>query len=249
MEQQILVGFHAVIARIRQAPDTLKTVYYDVSRRDRRMKEFIEITQQTIGRKVHQADSERLRQLAGHDRHQGVVAFAEPASLARNVAELLDSIGEKKPLLLILDGVTDPHNLGACLRVADGAGADAIIVPKDRSAQLNTTVSKVASGAAETMPFVAVTNLARSMRELQEAGVWLIGTSDDAEKTLYEVDLTGPVAVVMGAEGEGMRRLTKETCDELVSIPMFGGVESLNVSVASGVCLYEAARQRLQKAK
>ena len=249
MEQQILVGFHAVIARIRQAPDSLKTVYYDVSRRDRRMKEFIEITQQTLGRKVHQADSERLRQLAGHDRHQGVVAFAEPASLARNVAELLDSIGDKKPLLLILDGVTDPHNLGACLRVANGAGADAIIVPKDRSAQLNTTVSKVASGAAETMPFVAVTNLARSMRELQEAGVWLIGTTDDAEKTLYDVDLTGPVAIVMGAEGEGMRRLTKETCDELVSIPMFGGVESLNVSVASGVCLYEAARQRIQQAK
>ena len=247
MEQQILVGFHAVIARIRQAPDTLKTVYYDTSRRDRRMKDFIEVTQQTIGRKLHQADSERLRQLAGHDRHQGVVAFAEPASLARNVAELLDSLGGKKPLILILDGVTDPHNLGACLRVADGAGADAIVVPKDRSAQLNSTVSKVASGAAETMPFVAVTNLARSMRELQEAGVWLIGTSDDATKSLYEVDLTGPVAIVMGAEGEGMRRLTKETCDELVSIPMLGAVESLNVSVASGICLYEATRQRLQK--
>ena len=247
MEQQILVGFHAVIARIRQAPDTLKTVYYDISRRDRRMKDFIEVTQQTIGRKLHQADSERLRQLAGHDRHQGVVAFAEPASLARNVAELLDSLGDKKPLILILDGVTDPHNLGACLRVADGAGADAIVVPKDRSAQLNSTVSKVASGAAETMPFVAVTNLARSMRELQEAGVWLIGTSDDATKSLYEVDLTGPVAIVMGAEGEGMRRLTKETCDELVSIPMLGAVESLNVSVASGICLYEATRQRLQK--
>ena len=247
MDQQILVGFHAVIARIRQAPDTLKTVYYDTSRRDRRMKDFIEVTQQTIGRKLHQADSERLRQLAGHDRHQGVVAFAEPASLARNVAELLDSLGDKKPLILILDGVTDPHNLGACLRVADGAGADAIVVPKDRSAQLNSTVSKVASGAAETMPFVAVTNLARSMRELQEAGVWLIGTSDDATKSLYEVDLTGPVAIVMGAEGEGMRRLTKETCDELVSIPMLGAVESLNVSVASGICLYEATRQRLQK--
>jgi 23S rRNA (guanosine2251-2'-O)-methyltransferase len=245
MEQQILVGFHAVIARIRQAPDTLKTVYYDVARRDRRMKEFIEITQETIGRKVHQADSERLRQLAGHDRHQGVVAFAEPASLARNVAELIDSLGDKKALLLILDGVTDPHNLGACLRVADGAGADAILVPKDRSAQLNTTVSKVASGAAETMPFVAVTNLARAMRELQEAGVWLIGTADDSEKTIYDIDFTGPVAIVMGAEGEGMRRLTRETCDELVSIPMLGGVESLNVSVASGVCLYEARRQRM----
>jgi 23S rRNA (guanosine2251-2'-O)-methyltransferase len=248
MEQQILVGFHAVIARIRQAPDTLKTVYYDVARRDRRMKEFIEITQETIGRKVHQADSERLRQLAGHDRHQGVVAFAEPASLARNVAELLDSLGDKKALLLILDGVTDPHNLGACLRVADGAGADAILVPKDRSAQLNTTVSKVASGAAETMPFVAVTNLARAMRELQEAGVWLIGTADDSEKTIYDIDFTGPVAIVMGAEGEGMRRLTRETCDELVSIPMLGGVESLNVSVASGVCLYEARRQRMKSA-
>jgi 23S rRNA (guanosine2251-2'-O)-methyltransferase len=249
MEQQILVGFHAVIARIRQAPDTLKTVYYDVARRDRRMKEFIEITQETIGRKVHQADSERLRQLAGHDRHQGVVAFAEPASLARNVAELLDSLGEKKALLLILDGVTDPHNLGACLRVADGAGADAILVPKDRSAQLNTTVSKVASGAAETMPFVAVTNLARAMRELQEAGVWLIGTADDSEKTIYDIDFTGSVAIVMGAEGEGMRRLTRETCDELVSIPMLGGVESLNVSVASGVCLYEARRQRMLSTK
>ena len=247
MEQQILVGFHAVIARIRQAPETLKTVYFDPSRRDRRMKEFSEVTQETIGRKIHQADSERLRQLAGHDRHQGVVAFAEPASLARNVAELLDSLGDKKPLILILDGVTDPHNLGACLRVADGAGADAIIVPKDRSAQLNSTVSKVASGAAETMPFVAVTNLARSMRELQEAGVWIVGTSDHAPKSIYDIDLTGPVAIVMGAEGEGMRRLTKETCDELVSIPMFGGVESLNVSVASGVCLYEVARQRLLK--
>ena len=249
MEQQILVGFHAVIARIRQAPDSLKTVYYDVSRRDRRMKDFIETTQTLVGRKLHQADSERLRQLAGHDRHQGVVAFAEPASIARNIAELLDGLGDKKPLLLILDGVTDPHNLGACMRVADGAGADAIIVPKDRSAQLNTTVSKVASGAAETMPFVAVTNLARAMRELQDAGIWLIGTSEDADKTLFEVDLSGPVAIVMGAEGEGMRRLTKETCDELVSIPMFGGVESLNVSVASGVCLYEAARQRILKTK
>lgn len=244
MDQQLLVGFHAVIARIRQAPDSLKTIYYDVSRRDRRMKEFIEVAQETLGRKIHQADSQRLRQLAGHDRHQGVVAFAEPASLARNVTELLDGLGKNNALLLILDGVTDPHNLGACLRVADGAGADAIIVPKDRSAQLNTTVSKVASGAAETMPFVAVTNLARAMRELKDAGIWLIGTADDAPKTLYEVDLKGPVAIVMGAEGEGLRRLTKETCDELVHIPMYGGVASLNVSVASGICLFEATRQR-----
>jgi len=247
MSQQILVGFHAVISRIRQAPDSLKTVYYDFSRRDRRMKDFIETATEILGRKLHQADTERLRQLAGHDRHQGVVAFAEPTSMARTIPELMDSLGNKKALLLILDGVTDPHNLGACLRVADGAGADAIIVPKDRSAQLNATVSKVASGAAETMPFIAVTNLARAMRELQELGVWIIGTAEDAPKTIYEHDLTGPVAIVMGAEGEGMRRLTKETCDELVNIPMSGGVESLNVSVASGVCLYEALRQRLPK--
>jgi 23S rRNA (guanosine2251-2'-O)-methyltransferase len=150
--------------------------------------------------------------------------------------------------LLILDGVTDPHNLGACLRVADGAGVDAVIVPKDRSVHLNATVSKVASGAAETMPLIAVTNLARTMRELQEAGVWLIGTDDQTEKTIYDMDYTGPIALVMGAEGEGMRRLTRETCDALVKIPMMGGVESLNVSVASGVALYEARRQRIAKA-
>jgi len=247
MQQQILVGFHAIIARLRQAPDSLKTVYFDFSRRDRRMKDFLKTAESVLGRRLHQADTARLRQLAGHDRHQGVVAFAEPAAIARTVGELLDSLTGEPALILILDGVTDPHNLGACLRVADGAGAHAIIVPKDRSAQLNATVSKVASGAAETMPFVAVTNLARAMRELQEAGVWLIGTSDDASKTLYDIDLTGPTALVMGAEGEGMRRLTKETCDELVSIPMLGGVESLNVSVASGVALYEARRQRIHK--
>lgn len=248
-QQQILVGFHAVIARMRQAPDSLKTVYFDLSRRDRRMKDFLKSAETILGRKLHQADTARLRQLAGHDRHQGVLAFAEPAAVARTIGELLDGLSDQPALFLILDGVTDPHNLGACLRVADGAGADAVIVPKDKSAQLNATVSKVASGAAETMPFVAVTNLARSIRELQEAGVWVIGTSDEATKTLYDVDLTGPIALVMGAEGEGMRRLTKETCDELVSIPMMGGVESLNVSVASGVSLYEARRQRMTKLK
>lgn len=248
-QQQILVGFHAVIARMRQAPDSLKTVYYDFSRRDRRMKDFLKSAETILGRKLHQADTARLRQLAGHDRHQGVVAFAEPAAVARTIGELLDGLSDQPALFLILDGVTDPHNLGACLRVADGAGADAVIVPKDKSAQLNATVSKVASGAAETMPFVAVTNLARSIRELQDEGIWVIGTSDEATKTLYDVDLTGPIALVMGAEGEGMRRLTKETCDELVSIPMMGGVESLNVSVASGVSLYEARRQRMAKVK
>ena len=246
-QQQILVGFHAVIARMRQAPDSLKTVYVDTARRDRRMKDFLKSAEAILGRRLHQADTPRLRTLAGHDRHQGVVAFAEPAAVARTIGELLDGLSDSPALFLILDGVTAPHNLGACLRVADGAGADAVIVPKDRSVQLNSTVSKVASGAAETMPFVAVTNLARAIRELQEAGVWVVGTSDATEKTVYDIDFTGPVALVMGAEGEGMRRLTAETCDELVSIPMMGGVESLNVSVASGVCLYEVRRQRLAK--
>jgi 23S rRNA (guanosine2251-2'-O)-methyltransferase len=184
--------------------------------------------------------------LAGHDRHQGVVALAEKMTVARTLAELVDSI-EGKPLLLVLDGVTDPHNLGACLRVADGAGVHGVVVPKDRSAHINATVSKVSSGASEVMPLITVTNLARSMREMQELGIWLIGTDDEAEKSIYDLDLTGPIALVMGAEGEGMRRLTREHCDQLVRIPMHGVVESLNVSVASGVCLYEALRQRSLK--
>ena len=175
-----------------------------------------------------------------------MIAFASQLSLARNLDELLDAI-DGPPLLLILDGITDPHNLGACLRVADGVGAHAVIVPKDRAVGLNATAAKVASGAAETVPYITVTNLARTMRELKERGIWLIGTSDDGEKGLYEADFTGPTALVMGSEGEGMRRLTRDTCDILVSIPMFGSVESLNVSVASGVCLYEARRQRIAK--
>jgi 23S rRNA (guanosine2251-2'-O)-methyltransferase len=167
--------------------------------------------------------------------------------LARNLAELLDMI-QGPPLLLLLDGVTDPHNLGACLRVADGAGAHAVIAPKDRAVGLNATASKVASGAAESVPYITVTNLARTMRELQERDIWLTGTTDDAEQSMFDLDYTGGTAFVMGSEGEGMRRLTRENCDRLVSLPMMGTVESLNVSVASGVCLYEARRQRLRAA-
>ena len=163
-----------------------------------------------------------------------------------HVDDVLDALSEPA-LLLILDGVTDPHNLGACLRVADAMGVHAVIAPKDRAVGINATVSKVASGAAETVPYITVTNLARTMRDLKERGIWLIGTSDDADKGLYEADFTGPTALVMGSEGEGMRRLTRETCDLLVSVPMLGSVESLNVSVASGVCLYEARRQRMVK--
>ena len=247
--KQILVGFHAVQARLRVDPESLKSVYFDPSRRDRRMGDFLKQAEEVLGERLHAADAERLHKLAGHDRHQGVVALAEKMTIARTITEVVEDVegAKEKPLFLILDGITDPHNFGACLRVADGAGVDAVVVPKDRSASINATVSKVSSGASEVIPVITVTNLVRSMKEMQEAGVWLIGTDDEAEKSIYDLDLTGSIASVMGAEGEGMRRLTRETCDELVRIPMQGAVESLNVSVASGVCLYEALRQRLLK--
>lgn len=197
--------------------------------------------------RVIQADDARLSAMVGTRRHQGVVANAAPLSLARNLDELLDAV-QGPPLILLLDGVTDPHNLGACLRVADGAGAHAVIAPKDRAVGLNATAAKVASGAAETVPYITVTNLARTMRELQERDIWITGTTEDAEKSVFEADFTGGTALVMGSEGEGMRRLTREHCDLLVSLPMLGAVESLNVSVASGICLYEARRQRMAKA-
>jgi 23S rRNA (guanosine2251-2'-O)-methyltransferase len=163
--------------------------------------------------------------------------------MARSLDDLLDGV-QGPPLLLVLDGVTDPHNLGACLRVADGAGAHAVIAPKDHAVGINATVAKVASGAAETVPYFMVTNLARTLGELKERSIWIVGTSDDAPRTLFQADFKGPTALVLGAEGAGMRQLTRKTCDELVSIPMCGAVESLNVSVASGICLYEARRQR-----
>jgi 23S rRNA (guanosine2251-2'-O)-methyltransferase len=189
----------------------------------------------------------RIAKLAGSHGHQGVAARVQAIEQVHSLDELLENLeasGTVQPLILVLDGITDPHNLGACLRVADGAGAHAVIAPKDHAAGINATVAKVASGAAETMPYFMVTNLARTLNELKERNIWIIGTSDDADKTIYEVDLKGPVALVLGAEGAGMRQLTRKTCDELVSIPMQGAVESLNVSVASGVCLYEALRQR-----
>lgn len=242
MKSKLIFGFHAVTARLRHDASSIEEMYVDASRHDRRMTDLLRAAESAKVRIIH-ADGQRLDGMAGTRRHQGVVAKAGELSLARNLDELLDAI-EGPPLLLILDGITDPHNLGACLRVADGAGAHAVIAPKDRAVGLNATAAKVASGAADTVPYITVTNLARTMRELKERDVWLIGTTDDAEKNLYEADFAGPVALVMGSEGEGMRRLTRETCDVLVSIPMHGAVESLNVSVASGVCLYEARRQR-----
>lgn len=242
----MIFGFHAVTARLRHEASSVEEIYVDAGRHDRRMQELLRAAESAKVR-VIQTDDQRLNGMVGTRRHQGVVAKAGELSLARNLDELLDAI-EGPPLLLVLDGITDPHNLGACLRVADGAGAHAVIAPKDRAVGLNATAAKVASGAADTVPYITVTNLARTLRELKDRGIWLIGTTDDAEKSLYQADFSGPAALVMGSEGEGMRRLTRENCDLLVSIPMRGAVESLNVSVASGVCLYEARRQRIATA-
>jgi 23S rRNA (guanosine2251-2'-O)-methyltransferase len=239
---KVLFGFHAVGVRLKTAPRSIVEIYADPSRRDARMRQFVARVGEA-GVRLIEADGARLAKLAGTVGHQGVVARVEPVAQAHSLEDLLDSV-EGPPLLLVLDGVTDPHNLGACLRVADGAGAHAVIAPKDHAVGVNATVAKVASGAAETMPYFMVTNLARTLGELKERNIWCIGLSDDAGKTLYEADLKGPVALVMGAEGPGMRQLTRKTCDELVSIPMRGAVESLNVSVASGICLYESLRQR-----
>jgi 23S rRNA (guanosine2251-2'-O)-methyltransferase len=208
------------------------------------MKQFL-LKAEEAGLHIIDSDDDKLQKLAGTHRHQGVVARVEAVQTTHSLDDLLDSLNEPA-LLLVLDGVTDPHNLGACLRVADGAGAHAVIAPKDHAVGINATVAKVASGAAETIPYFMVTNLARTLTELKERDIWVVGTSDDAPHSLYQqVDFKRAVALVLGAEGKGMRQLTRKHCDELVSIPMMGGVESLNVSVASGVCLYEARRQRL----
>ena len=239
---KVLFGFHAVGVRLKTTPRSIIEIYYEPTRRDARMRQFLERANEA-GVRLIEADGMRLAKLAGSHGHQGVAARVEILAQTSSLDDLLDGI-EGPPLLLVLDGVTDPHNLGACLRVADGAGAHAVIAPKDHAVGVNATVAKVASGAAETVPYFMVTNLARTLNELKERNIWIIGTSDDAPQTIYQADLKGPVALVLGAEGDGMRQLTRKTCDALVSIPMKGAVESLNVSVASGVCLYEALRQR-----
>lgn len=239
---KVLFGFHAVGVRLRTAPKTIVELYVDATRKDARMRQFVQKAQEA-GLRPIEADGLRLARLAGSAGHQGVVARVEPLPVTSSLDDLLDAL-EGPPLLLVLDGVTDPHNLGACLRVADGAGAHAVIAPKDHAVGINATVAKVASGAAETVPYFMVTNLARTLGELKERNIWCLGLSDEATRTLYQSDLKGPTALVMGAEGTGLRQLTRKTCDALVSIPMLGAVESLNVSVASGICLYEAVRQR-----
>ncbi|MGH8750337.1 MAG: 23S rRNA (guanosine(2251)-2'-O)-methyltransferase RlmB [Burkholderiales bacterium] len=242
---RLIYGFHAVTARIRQNAESVQEIYLDQARQDHRARDLLALAQNR-GVRVILADGARLDGMTGHARHQGVAAQTAAQTRHVDLDEVLDALSEPA-LLLVLDGVQDPHNLGACLRVADACGVHAVIAPKDRAVGITPTVSKVASGAAETMPYVAVTNLARTLRELKERNIWVIGADGSAQKDLFSVKLSGPIAWVLGAEEEGLRRLTKQTCDELVHIPMAGSVESLNVSVASGVCLFETRRQRSVK--
>lgn len=236
-------GLHAVEALLRHHPKRVKQVWLAEGRGDPRVRVLLELAEQA---RMRVGQCERREMDAWVEGvHQGVVAEVSPSQVwgEAMLEELLDR-AEGPPLLLVLDGVTDPHNLGACLRTADAAGALAVIVPKDKAATLNATVRKVACGAAEVVPLVAVTNLARSLEKLQQRGLWVVGTAGEAEQVIYAQDLTGPTVLVMGAEGKGMRRLTREHCDFLVRLPMAGSVSSLNVSVATGVCLFEALRQR-----
>ena len=241
---KVLFGFHAVGVRLKTAPKSVLEIFFEPTRRDARMRSFLERAKEA-GVRLVEADGLRIARLCGNQGHQGVAARVDAIAQIHSLDDLLDSL--KQPaLLLVLDGVTDPHNLGACLRVADGAGAHAVIAPKDHAVGVNATVAKVASGAAETMPYFMVTNLARTLGELKERNIRCIGASEDAPRSLYQADLKGPVALVLGAEGTGLRQLTRKTCDELIRIPMQGAVESLNVSVAAGVCLFETLRVRSQ---
>lgn len=242
---QYIFGFHAITSRLRQHPDSIREIYLDENRQDQRARDLIRLAEITSTRLIlcHQ---DRLGRMTGTTHHQGVAAHVMKLQQYTALEDLLDGLTEPA-LLLVLDGIKDPHNLGACLRVADAFGVHAVVAPKDRAVGLSATVHKVASGAADTVPFFAVTNLARTLRELKEGGIWIVGTTADAPDTLDSVTLTRPIAWVLGAEGEGMRRLTRETCDQLVSIPMSGSIESLNVSVSAGICLFETHRQHVLK--
>ncbi len=243
-ETSLIYGFHAVLSRLRASPGSIQEIYLHQERHDKRAQDLLRVAQEADVR-IIMSDRARLDGMLGGDKHQGVVARVSAVKLPLDIDEVLETISEPA-LLLVLDGVQDPHNLGACLRVADAMGVHAVLAPKDRAVGLNATARKVASGAAESVPFIPVTNLARTLRDLKDKGVWTVGTAGEAEQDLFAAKLKGPLAWVMGAEGEGLRRLTREVCDELVRIPMFGSVESLNVSVASGICLYESRRQRNQ---
>ena len=231
MSTKVLFGFHAVTIRLKTAPQSVIEIHVDTSRRDQRMRQFAERAT-AAGAKLVDSSDTQLQKMCGTHRHQGVVARVQPVALSHSLDDTLDELDSVggNPLLLVLDGITDPHNLGACLRVADGAGAHAVIAPKDHAVGVNATVSKVASGAAETVPYFMVTNLARTLNELKDRNIRVIGTSDTATKSIYDIDLSGPVALVLGAEGAGMRQLTGKTCDELVSIPMRGAASLVPIT-------------------
>lgn len=244
--KRLIYGFHAVNARLWQNPKSLLELYVQEGKNDARTREVLEQAAKR-GVRVHFADAERLAAICKNARHQGVAGFIDASKNHVHLEDVLENLKEP-PFLLVLDGITDPHNLGACLRTADAMGVHAVIAPKDRSAGLNATVSKVACGAAESLPYITVTNLARTLRELKEYGIWIIGTDMGGEADLFHYPVPESVAWVMGNEGEGMRRLTREHCDALVSIPMYGSVESMNVSVSTGMVLAETRRQRSLKA-
>lgn len=244
MQFESLFGIHAVSTALKRDAKRIHKVLILKARHDERMQKLLD---QVYAHKItiEQASKKDLDALVDGQSHQGVVALCKPIQTynEKYLEQLLDNLSEP-PLFLVLDGVTDPHNLGACLRTADAAGVQAVIAPKDKSAPLNATAAKVACGAAETVPYVLVTNLSRSLKALQERGVWITGTAGETDQLVYQANLKGPMALVMGAEGQGMRRLTREHCDQLVKIPMAGEVSSLNVSVATGIALFEAVRQR-----
>ena len=242
---EVAFGIHAINSLLRRSPDRILSRSMQVDRNDKRIQELVSLAQNQ-GVALARVSKAELDELT-NERHQGVVAVIERIGTTallseRDLPSFLGAIA--CPLVLVLDGVTDPHNLGACLRSADAAGVHAVVVPKDNSAELNATARKVASGAADVVPLVSVTNLARTLKALKDAGLWVIGTTGDADVLVYEQDLALPAAIVMGAEGAGMRRLTTEACDFLVKLPMLGAVSSLNVSVATGIILFEAVRQR-----
>ena len=238
-------GIHAINALLKHRPEVILQIYLQSGRLDERISEITDRAN-SVGIPVEVMDKKELDKKADGS-HQGAVAFCKEIKLEYNesyLEELLNKL-ERPPLLLVLDGVTDPHNLGACLRSAEAAGVNAVIVAKDKSALMNSTVRKVACGAAEIIPFIVVTNLVRCLQNLQKRGVWVMGAAGEADKSIYDTDLKGALALVLGAEGSGLRRLTRETCDELLSIPMQGETSSLNVSVSAGVFLFEALRQRI----
>jgi 23S rRNA (guanosine2251-2'-O)-methyltransferase len=239
---QTIFGFHAVVSRLRTRADSVRELYVAEGRQDPRMKDLLKLAEEKKLR-VMTVAAARLDGMAGGARHQGIVASVVAVRMAQFIEDVLDTLNVV-PFLLVLDGVQDPHNLGACLRVADAAGVHAVLAPKDRSVGLTAAAIKVASGAAETVPYITVTNLARTLRELKARKIWIVGADENGSSTLFSAKFQGPIAWVLGAEGEGLRRLTRENCDEIVSIPMFGSVESLNVSVAAGICLFESRRQR-----